>query len=64
MPWGRSRAPPSWWLIACVAPRMALVNATPADMLARAMPHCAAQSVGRSIDRARCVCTSRIALSA
>ncbi len=63
-PCGRSSNPPAWWLIACVAPRIALVNASPASSAAWAIAHRAAVSSGRSIVRTRLACTSDTACSA
>ena len=56
--------PPTWWLIACVAPRIALVNASPASSAAWAMNGRAAVSSGRCMVRARLPLTSEIACSA
>ena len=52
-PCGASNAPPTWWLIACVAPRMALVNAMPASSDPWAMARRGMVSFGRSWVRSR-----------
>jgi len=63
-PCGRSSIPPAWWLIACVAPRIALVKASPASSAAWAIALRAAESYGRIIVRTRFACTSEIACRA
>ena len=52
-PCGRSSIPPAWWLIACVAPRIALVKASPASSAAWAIALRAAGSCGRIMVRTR-----------